>query len=60
MASELTPVACPFEDCLYYVRTTVPTEPVCCSHPDKRRFHGSQACPLYQYNWMKRLTAAQK
>jgi len=60
MASSLYPVACPFEDCLYYVRLVVQADPVFCSHPEKRRFRGSQQCALYQYNWAKPLETLRK
>jgi len=60
MAGSLYPVACPFEDCLYHIRMPIQGDPVFCSHPDKKRFGGSQACPLYQYNWAKKLEAFRK
>jgi hypothetical protein len=60
MANPLYPIACPFEDCLYHVRLAVQADQVFCSHPDKSRFRGSQACPLYQYNWARRLDSLRK
>ncbi|KPL09760.1 hypothetical protein AMJ85_06080 [candidate division BRC1 bacterium SM23_51] len=55
MSSPLYPIACPFEDCLYHVRLAIQNGQAFCSHPDKSRFRGSESCPLYQYNWAKRL-----
>jgi len=52
-------VACLSRDCLYYTNAGGPEE-VLCGHPEKSRFRGNVACPLYQYDWMKRLEALGK
>lgn len=55
MDAELYPVPCPFEDCLYHVRMLDEHEGIYCRHPEKCRFLGSQACPLYVCDWAKKL-----
>ncbi len=59
-SSVLHPTACPFDDCLYRVRLVAQAGEVFCSHQDKGRFFGSQSCPLYQCDWIKKMEGLRK
>lgn len=54
------PVICRLKDCVFYEPMAEGSEDCMCYHPHKRLYMRETNCPLYHFDWQKRIGMGKK
>ena len=58
-ATSAVVAVCRLSDCVYY-EGAVDAETCTCSHPDKSLHRSGPRCPLYRFDWAKKMAQASR